>query len=102
MHVQLARNKAVANGTMSFYIDHQVIAHVLSFDYDADCDVLFEANNPEHVDRTRPGLSAPEYLGRYFDIILPKINPTFHNPYMNFMILVDAGYSHRGSTRVLS
>jgi hypothetical protein len=72
----MARNKAVADGAVSFYLDRLVVARVSSFDYGADCCIPFHANDPEHLARAnaaRPGLPAPEYLGGSFDVILPKV-----------------------------
>ena len=88
------RNKAVANGAVSFFVDLRVIARVSSFDYGADCCVPFEANNSQHLARAnaaRPGLPAPEYLGGYFDVILPKVcwHPyCLHNTHCRRRVLV--------------
>src|SRR5262245_52628491 len=95
-----ARNKAVANGAVSFYVDRRVIARVSSFYYGADCDVPFEANNVHHAARARPGLPAPEYLSGYFDIILPKV--ILSSILVMSHSLLDTGYSCRGSSRISS
>ena len=47
----IARNKAVAIGAVSYYIDHFVTARISRFTYGLLSNVLYNSSNPEHVRR---------------------------------------------------
>jgi hypothetical protein len=45
------RNKAVAVGAVSYYVDHFVTGRISRFTYGAPCDIPYEPFNSEHVSR---------------------------------------------------
>ena len=45
------RSKAVADGAVSFCIDHYVTSRVSKFGYGTDCSIPYDANDPEHTSR---------------------------------------------------
>ena len=45
------RNKAVAVGAVSYYIDHFVTARILKFTYGVECDTRYRPSDPESVER---------------------------------------------------
>jgi hypothetical protein len=70
------RNKAVADGAVSFYLDHYVTVRVASFNYGVICAEPFNNANPAHLRRlstliTRP--SGREVIPHCWSIILPKV-----------------------------
>ncbi|KAG6888217.1 hypothetical protein C0995_009752 [Termitomyces sp. Mi166 len=68
-------NKAVAEGAVSFYLDHFVAARVAKYSYGVECTVLYEEYNREHRARSSriyTSLSGLQRLPGYFDIILRK------------------------------
>lgn len=81
MNITLARpdghvNKAVADGAISFYLDHFVSARVAKLSYGTDVAVPLNLNNPEHRKRRQKAyrnLTGLEYLDDVFSVILPKV-----------------------------
>jgi hypothetical protein len=69
------RNKAVAEGAVSFHIDHFVNARVAKYSYGTDAAILFNPFNEEHVRRLH--LSNKDMNGllrlQGFSVILPKV-----------------------------
>ena len=51
MKVVLRRNKAVAIGAISYYVDHFVTARISKFTYGVPCSARYCSSNPEHVKR---------------------------------------------------
>ena len=47
-----SRNKAVAIGAISYYIDHFVVGRISKFTYGVLCNTIFDSSNPEHVRRS--------------------------------------------------
>ena len=47
----MCRNKAVAVGAVSFYVDHFVTGRVSKFTYGVPCHIMYQPNNPEHIIR---------------------------------------------------
>ena len=45
------RNKAVAVGAISYYVDHLVTGRISKFTYGTPCSIPYEPFNPEHVRR---------------------------------------------------
>ncbi|KII95456.1 hypothetical protein PLICRDRAFT_170106 [Plicaturopsis crispa FD-325 SS-3] len=45
-------NKAVADGAVSFYIDHFVSVRVARTTYGTDCNITYDAQNPDHRSRS--------------------------------------------------
>ncbi|KAF8815839.1 hypothetical protein BYT27DRAFT_7078804, partial [Phlegmacium glaucopus] len=82
-------NKAVADGAVSFYIDHFVSTRVSKFAYGTSVYRRYDADNPEHKRRQNTTFMKPDgYLGidGIFSVILPqntKVSETqeFSNPY---------------------
>ena len=70
------RNKAVAEGAVSFYIDHFVAARVSKLSYGTDVSVPYQPFNPEHLARSYnkyENLSGKTMISGLFDVILPKV-----------------------------
>ncbi|TFK22632.1 hypothetical protein FA15DRAFT_671328 [Coprinopsis marcescibilis] len=68
-------NKAVADGAMSFYIDHCVRTRVSKFTYGQFSNTRFDPQNPDHVMRVKDSyisLSGHRNIKNAFSIILPK------------------------------
>jgi len=68
-------NKAVADGAMSFYIDHCVRTRVSKFTYGQFSNTRFDPNNTEHLARMKHvymSLSGHRNIKNNFSIILPK------------------------------
>ena len=69
-------NKAVADGAVSFYIDHFVSARVSKFAYGTGMYTKYDAHNAEHKRRENTTFTTPEgYLGigGIFNVILPQV-----------------------------
>jgi hypothetical protein len=70
------RNKAVADGAVSFCIDHYVTARVSKFAFGTGCSVSYDANNPEHTfrsDKKYVDLPGDVRIGDVFSNILPMV-----------------------------
>jgi len=68
-------NKAVADGAVSFQIDHFVGARVAKFAYGLNCSTKFNPFDPEHVKRSHmvyKGVSGVEKIHGHFSCILPR------------------------------
>ncbi|KAF8901894.1 hypothetical protein CPB84DRAFT_909984 [Gymnopilus junonius] len=68
-------NKAVAEGAVSFYIDHFVASRVSKLSYGVECIMLYEPWNAEHKSRSDEmfvDLSGDAVIAGLFDVILPK------------------------------
>ncbi|EDR07836.1 uncharacterized protein LACBIDRAFT_327574 [Laccaria bicolor S238N-H82] len=71
-------NKAVADGAISFYIDHYVHTRVSKFDYGQFSNVRYDPQNSEHEARYKDSyvsLSGQRNIKNSFSVILPKVNP---------------------------
>ncbi|KAG6918259.1 hypothetical protein DXG01_015633 [Tephrocybe rancida] len=69
-------NKAVAEGAVSFYLDHFVSVRVAKFYYGVECTVLYDEHNREHRARSSriyTSLAGFQRLPGYFDAILHKV-----------------------------
>ncbi|KAG5718638.1 hypothetical protein E4T56_gene16515 [Termitomyces sp. T112] len=69
-------NKAVADGAVSFYLDHSVSVRVSRYIYGTKCCIRYDVNDLEHLARSSSAfLDATEgqlYLPNAFDVILDK------------------------------
>lgn len=68
-------NKAVADGAISFYIDHYVHTRVSKFDYGQFSNVRYDPQNSEHEARYKDSyvsLSGQRNIKNSFSVILPK------------------------------
>ncbi|KAF8333699.1 hypothetical protein F5887DRAFT_1063656 [Amanita rubescens] len=68
-------NKAVADGAVSFYIDHCVGVRIATATYGIECLTSFDENDIEHVARSNKAIFRPSgriVLPDYFDVILQK------------------------------
>ncbi|KAF9262587.1 hypothetical protein L218DRAFT_960047 [Marasmius fiardii PR-910] len=68
-------NKAVADGAISFYLDHMVSARVSRFTYGIECIVFYQPSKPDHKKRSHTVYAKPSgklALPGAFDTILPK------------------------------
>ena len=73
---QFTSNKAVADGAVSFYIDHFVSARVSKFAYGVEIYEKFDVSNSEHQRRKNLTFMTPQgYLGidGIFSVILPQV-----------------------------
>ncbi|KAG6369907.1 hypothetical protein JVT61DRAFT_13374 [Boletus reticuloceps] len=70
-----AKNKAVADGALAFYLDHRVSARVSKFTYGTRCAVEFNKNNEQHKLRAASAIPRPSgrmVLPNAFSAILHK------------------------------
>ena len=68
-------NKAVADGAISYYIDHFVQTRVSKLTYGSKGSIDYDAKNPEH--RRRPtftAISGIKRIDRVFWVILPGVS----------------------------
>ncbi|KAF8655075.1 hypothetical protein AX16_003240 [Volvariella volvacea WC 439] len=68
-------SKAVADGAVSYYLDHHVRARVSKYIYGIQACIPFDATNPQHVQRLSTRIIFPNGLVGIpgaFDTILPK------------------------------
>ncbi|KAF9465190.1 hypothetical protein BDZ94DRAFT_414257 [Collybia nuda] len=68
-------NKAVADGAVSFYLDHFVGTRVSRFTYGVNCGIPHEPRNAEHVQRKSSiyfGCDGRPMISGHFDVILQK------------------------------
>ena len=75
-------NKAVADGAVSFYLDHYVSIRVSKFAYGVQCSVPYDATINEHRLRSTSvytSLSGHQLLPRVFDVILDKVRTWVRN-----------------------
>ena len=73
------RNKAVADGAISFYLDHCVQTRVSRYTYGHFCSTTYNPYDPEHVKRERYtyiSLGGKKRVKDSFSIILPKVRIT--------------------------
>lgn len=71
------RYKAVAEGSVSFFIDDFVTARVTKLTYGTIKEARYNAADPEHVarkDTTRYDASGILVVPEYFDVILKKVS----------------------------
>lgn len=47
------RNKAVADGSVSYYLDHFVVGRIVKHTYGIPVGILFDPEDPEHQKRRR-------------------------------------------------
>ena len=72
----LISNKAVADGGVSFYIDHFVTSRVSKFAYGIEIHQKYDASNTEHQRRKNSTvMTSKGYLGidGIFHVILPQV-----------------------------
>ena len=75
-HVFFSRNKAVADGAVSFYIDHCVGVRIATSTYGIECLTSFDEDDLEHIARSNKAIFRPSgriVLPDYFDVILKKV-----------------------------
>ncbi|KAK7032185.1 hypothetical protein VNI00_013359 [Paramarasmius palmivorus] len=68
-------NKAVADGAVSFYLDHCVAARISRFTYGTECCTTFNPADPQHQKRANTiflQASGGRAIPNVFDVILPK------------------------------
>ncbi|KAG2015103.1 hypothetical protein CC2G_008399 [Coprinopsis cinerea AmutBmut pab1-1] len=69
-------NKAVADGALSFYLDHRVVSRVSRFTYGVNCHVPYNPRDEEHQIRSITSWFSPSgnrRLPGFFSVILPKV-----------------------------
>ncbi|KAJ7578248.1 hypothetical protein C8J56DRAFT_1170576 [Mycena floridula] len=68
-------NKAVADGAVSFYLDHFVKERVAKLTYGVECNMVFNELDPDHTSRRYDMYvndAGEQRLPHHFDVILPK------------------------------
>ncbi|PBK65408.1 hypothetical protein ARMSODRAFT_940355 [Armillaria solidipes] len=68
-------NKAVADGAVSFYLDHVVSARVSKCCYGVNASVSYDATKPDHITRRHKAflhVTGELFLDGHYDTILPK------------------------------
>ncbi|KAG2015128.1 hypothetical protein CC2G_008423 [Coprinopsis cinerea AmutBmut pab1-1] len=71
----MCKNKAVADGALSFYLDHRVVSRVSRFTYGVNCHVPYNPRDEEHQIRSITSwfsASGNRRLPGFFSVILPK------------------------------
>jgi hypothetical protein len=74
------RGKAVADGAVSYQLDHFVSVRVARTTFGTECTVAFDKNNPEHSRRSHTIMTFPSGRHRIpeaFDVILAKVLRSF-------------------------
>lgn len=82
----LVRNKAVADGAVSFYLDHFVAMRVAKFSYGARCFRIYDAKNREHAQRSLSayvGVDGKKHIPNGFEVVLHKVYhiTPFYSPF---------------------
>ncbi|KAG5644294.1 hypothetical protein DXG03_008712 [Asterophora parasitica] len=75
-------NKAVADGGVSFYIDHFVTARVAKYSYGIEVGIPYDIWDAEHKSRRFSVYQAPNgvnHIPAAFDIVLPKVVQNAHS-----------------------
>jgi hypothetical protein len=70
------RNKAVAVGAVSYYIDHFVTGRISKFTYGVPCIALYDPSNPEHVRREHKSYINPmgeKRVPDHFETMLSRV-----------------------------
>ena len=70
------RDKAVAIGAVSYYVDHFVKGRISKFTYGVLCHTLYDPTNPEHVRRAHKSYvdaMGDKYVPGYFETMLPRV-----------------------------
>ena len=99
--VILHRNKAVAIGAVSHYVDHFVTSRISKFTYGVPCHVAYDPSNAEHRRRSHKTFIDPMGQKRVTDGFVTMLTRVRHArslsdvPGLN---LISAGHqSHRGA-----
>lgn len=81
-------NKAVADGAISYYIDHFVQTRVSKLTYGSKGSIDYDASDPEHLKRTTfTAISGVRRIDRVFWVILSGVSYLLvlkngiHNPF---------------------
>jgi hypothetical protein len=77
----LLRNKAVADGAISFYLDHRVSVRVAKSTYGLECFTRYKPENPQHRSRLNTVFTQPDgyqCIPKMFDVILGKVRANWH------------------------
>ena len=72
------RSKAVADGAVAYYHDHNVSVRVARTTFGTECSVAFDRTNPAHLRRAHSVIHLPsgQRLPEAFDVILKKVSPS--------------------------
>ncbi|KAF8333721.1 hypothetical protein F5887DRAFT_893234 [Amanita rubescens] len=73
-------NKAVAEGAISYKLDHSVTSRVSRYTYGIECCTPYDSNNPEYITRKHTRFtraSGKVYVPGYFSAILEKNTEVF-------------------------
>lgn len=79
-HISFRRNKAVADGAISFYLDHFVATRVAKYTYGTSCASAYNHFNLEHRKRSHKvtrSISGDKCLPCAFSSILKKVTDLF-------------------------
>ena len=70
------RNKAVAIGAVSYYVDHFVKGRISKFTYGVLGAIPYNPSNPQHarrIDKLRVDAVGGKRVPGYFDAMLPRV-----------------------------
>jgi hypothetical protein len=71
------RNKAVAHGAVSYYLDHRVTTRVSKYTFGVRCGTPYDPDDPEHIERESTkyrSASGVWYIPNAFQTILPRVS----------------------------
>ena len=71
------RNKAVADGAVSYHIDHFVRTRIAKYSYGTESSLPYDSSNPEHMFRPHSvytDLNGHKKIRGSFSVILPKVD----------------------------
>ena len=75
------RNKAVAIGAVSYYVDHFVKGRISKFAYGVSDFVNYNSSDPEHVRRKHKSYvnaMGEKRVPDHFKIMLPRVRQPYH------------------------
>ena len=77
----LHRNKAVAIGALSYYVDHFVTGRISKFTYGVASHVSYKSSNPEHVRREHKSfvdVMGDKRVPDHFETMLSRVRQPRH------------------------
>ena len=95
------RNKAVAIGAVSHYVDHFVTSRISKFTYGVACHIAYDPSNAEHIKRSHKtfidSMGEKRVLGGFFTM-LTRVRHAQSLSDVPGLNLISAGHqSHRGA-----
>lgn len=97
------RNKAVAEGAISFFVEHYVTVRIAKFTYGSEAAIPFDLTNPEHALRTSKaqlGIAGNLVLPNAFYPLLTKVILHLYIIF-GYKDLLHSGKPHSGGRRAV-